>query len=131
MSNIASPFKINGHSYKAPSNLGGLVATLVSEARNASGVFTGQRIGRDQHKLDNLCWNYLTADEWSEILNEFNDSFTFTLEFFDPVRKDFRTITAYPSDRTFDYPVGAHFYNDDGSPKCFFNCKVNFVDTGE
>ena len=55
---------INGHPYKSYDIGPGLtVATNVSDGRNALGEFVGQRIGRDQDKIDSLTWTMLDAAE--------------------------------------------------------------------
>ena len=40
----------------------GLISTLVNSARNAQGVVTAQKIGRDNNKTS-MSWNYLEKDE--------------------------------------------------------------------
>ncbi len=51
---------INGHPYKSYDIGPGLtVSTNVSDGRNALGEFVGQRIGRDQDKIDGLAWTML------------------------------------------------------------------------
>ena len=53
---------INGHPYKSYDIGPGLtVATNVSDGRNALGEFVGQRIGRDQDKIDGLTWTMMDA----------------------------------------------------------------------
>jgi len=49
-----------------------MVATLVDSARNANGTVVGQKIGRDQYKLNALQWPWLTAEQWSIILRCFS-----------------------------------------------------------
>ena len=50
------PFiKINGHPYPTPRRgLNMMVATIVNSGRNADGEVVGQKVGRDQEKLDSL-----------------------------------------------------------------------------
>ena len=52
---------INGTKFPQPRSLELLSATIVDSARNANGVVVGQKVGRDQQKLNNLFWGYLTA----------------------------------------------------------------------
>ena len=59
---------INGRDFPAPdvgANI--VVATYVSDGKNALGEFVGQKIGRDQVKIENLQWKFLDAATWSEI----------------------------------------------------------------
>ena len=62
---MAAFIKINGHEYPCPRRgLEMLVATIVDSARNANAVVVGQVVGREQQKLNNLEWAYLTAEQW-------------------------------------------------------------------
>lgn len=55
---------INGTKFPQPRRgLEMLSATIVDSARNANGVVVGQKVGRDQQKLNNLFWGYLTAQQ--------------------------------------------------------------------
>ena len=53
---------INGREFPSP-DIGGnlIVATNVSDGKNALGEFIGQRVGRDQYKFENLQWKFLPA----------------------------------------------------------------------
>ena len=59
-------------------------STMVTDGRNALAVFIGQKIGRDQSKIEYVC-PALSADEWSEILMIFNKNFVNNVTFFDMV----------------------------------------------
>lgn len=101
------------------------VTTLVNSGRNANGVVVAQKLGRDQYKIDNLEWPYLTAEEWSRILSILN-SFFVQLTFYDPVSNGLKTIQVYPGDRTAE----PYWVDENGKPKAYINCKVNLIDTG-
>lgn len=124
-------FRINGHAYKVPSNLSHIISTMVDSGRNTNGEVVGQKIGRDQHKLNNLTWNMLDVGEWAAILTDINDNFFSEVTFFNPQTADWTTLTMYFGDRSCDYPKGGQWYNADGSPKVWFNCKVNIIDVGK
>lgn len=52
---MANFIYINGREFPSPDRgLEFLVATFVSTGKNANGEFVGQRVGRDQYKLNNL-----------------------------------------------------------------------------
>ena len=123
-------FKINGHIYPAPSNLTGVTATMVDASRNANGVMVGQKVGRDQYKLDNLQWNLLPVETWKDILHEFKDFFAL-VTFFAPDTASWKTLKMYPGDRTQEYVKAEMYYNADGTPTHWQNCKVNIIDVGE
>lgn len=117
---------INEKEFPAPdvgANL--IVATNVSDGKNANGEFVGQRVGRDQYKVENLQWKFLDAATWSAILKEFN-SFIVTARIPDMVNDQFITILMYPGNRTAT-PV---MFDADGKPTMYRDCKVNLIDCG-
>lgn len=117
---------INGRGYPSP-DIGGnlVVATNVSDGKNALGEFVGQRVGRDQYKFENLQWKFLDAETWSAILQEF-DEFVVTARIPDMVHNKFITIRMYPGNRTAT-PVE---FDENGLPTKYKNCKVNIIDCG-
>lgn len=117
---------INGKEFPAPdigANL--IVATNVSDGKNASGEFIGQKVGRDQYKVDGLQWKMLDAATWSEILKEFS-SFVVTARIPDMVNNRFVTLRMYPGNRTAT-PIA---FDKDGLPTMYQDCKVNLIDCG-
>lgn len=125
---MSKPFiKINDIEFPAPDRgLDLIVATNVSAGRNAKGEFVGQKVGRDQYKIDNLQWSMLSAEDWSKMLKEF-DKFVVTGTFPDPVNNNWITIRIYPGNRTASEPVE---WYEDGRPKRYKTCKVNLIDCG-
>lgn len=119
---------INGNPYPMPSRgLNLMAATIVDSGRNANGVLIGQKVGRDQQKIENLEWGYLTASVWSSILKEFDSSFIATVTYPDMVKNTWTTRKMYCGDRTAKpFKLGS-----DGLPVSYVECKVNLVDTGE
>ena len=72
---------INGHKYPHYDRGPGLtIATNVNKGKNALGEFIGQRVGRDQDKIDGLQWSFLDAQTWAAILQEFEE-FVVTVKF--------------------------------------------------
>ena len=104
-----------------------LLATFVDAGRNVNGVVVGQKIGRDQFKVNNLEWGYLTAQQWATILNLFEPGFYVKMRFPDPrTPGQFIIVGGYPGDRTAEpLHLGA-----DMTPLDWINCKVNLIDTG-
>ena len=103
-----------------------MVATLVDSARNVNGTVVGQKIGRDQYKLNTLVWPWLSAEQWSSILKLF-DNFYVTVRFPDPVNNAWKTMKMYPGDRSAE----PYWIDDEGLPTYYTNCKVNIIDVGE
>lgn len=117
---------INEKEFPAPdvgANL--IIATNVSDGKNANGEFVGQKVGRDQYKVENLQWKFLDAATWSAILKEF-DSFIVTARIPDMANNQFVTLRMYPGNRTAT-PIQ---FNKDGLPTMYRDCKVNLIDCG-
>lgn len=103
-----------------------VVTTAVDAARNANNKVVGQKIGRDNYKVDNLEWPYLDAATWSSMLQEFDRNFFSAVQFWDMVNNQWRTLTMYPGDRTAD----VFKIDSQGRPTAYLNCKINIIDTG-
>lgn len=117
---------INGHELP-PCKRGvhPIVTTVVDAGRNANGAVVGQRIGRDQYKIDALEWTWLTAHQWQNILTLLKD-FCFDVTFIDPVTNTPKTLKMYCGDRTAE----PYWVTDQGEPTHYKNCKVNLIDMG-
>ena len=117
---------INGHALPSPKRgVGIIVTTVVDAGRDASGVVVGQRIGRDQYKIDGLEWAMLTAEQWENILTWLKP-FYVNVTFTDPVDNTTRTIKMYPGDRRAE----PYYVDSTGKPTHYKDCKVNLIDTG-
>ena len=117
---------INGHALPSPKRgVGVIVTTVVDAGRDASGVVVGQRIGRDQYKIDGLEWAMLTAEQWENILTWLKP-FYVNVTFTDPVENIARTIKMYPGDRRAE----PYYVDSTGKPTHYKDCKVNLIDTG-
>lgn len=118
---------INGYELPPPKRgVAPIVTTIVDAGRNANGTVVGQRIGRDQYKLNELEWPWLTAAQWSKILSILSHFFVY-VTFPDPVTNSRITIKMYPGDRT-----GEPYYVDGNeNPTHYRNCRVNLIDVGE
>ena len=118
--------RINGKQYPSPGLYPNMVVTTaVNAGRNANNKVVGQKIGRDNYKIDNLSWPYLDAATWSSMLKEFENFFV-TVEFWDMVNNTWKTLTMYPGDRTAD----VYMTDKQGKPISYINCKVNVIDAG-
>lgn len=117
---------VNGKPFPSPKRgLRFVVTTMVSSSRNALGEVVGQKVGRDQYKIDVLVWPILDAKTWAAILQEFS-SFFVIVKFPDMVTNEWVTLKMYPGDRSAEpYEV-----NENGFPIRYLNCKVNIIDCG-
>lgn len=119
---------VNGYDFPSPRRgAKPTVSTIVNAGRNANATVVGQKIGRDQYKLDGLEWPWLPAEIWSRMLTVLDNFFVY-VTFWDPVSDGQRTIKMYPGDRT-----GEPYWidPDTGKPLFYLNCKVNLIDCGE
>lgn len=117
---------INGKAFPAPDvGLELLVATYVSDGKNANGEFIGDKVGRDQYKLNNMQWKFLDAETWAAMLREFA-AFVVVAKIPDMVNNSWITLQMYPGNRTAE-PV---MVGEDGLPTLYRNCKVNITDCG-
>lgn len=118
---------INGYELPPPKRgVRPTVTTVVDAGRNANGSVVGQRVGRDQYKIDSLEWSWLTADQWAQILNVLSHFFVY-VTFTDPVSNYLKTIKMYCGDRTAE----PYWVDENGKPTHYRNCKVNLIDCGE
>lgn len=119
--------KINGKPFPSPApNVTLTVTTAVNAGRNANNKVVGQKIGRDNYKIDNLKWNLLDRKTWSDILKEFDSNFFSTVEFWDMVNNTWKTLTMYPGDRSAE----VYMTDKSGTPLYYLNCQVNIIDVG-
>lgn len=117
---------VNGVELPAPDRPVAMeIASFVNAAKNANGTFVGQRVGRDQYKINNLQWKHLDAATWSKVLKLFQN-FEVIVKFPDMVNNDWITLSMYPGNRTAEL----NELRPDGLPKNYMNCKVNIIDCG-
>ena len=91
---------INGYELPPPKRgVSVIVTTVVDSGRDANGAVVGQRVGRDQYKIDGLEWPWLTAAQWERILSILSNFFVY-VTFNDPVTNSRKTLKMYPGDRT-------------------------------
>lgn len=94
---------IGSFDFPEPSTYSGTTATLVDNARNTDGYMIGAVIRDDVGKVE-LGWNFLTIEQWKEILAKFSikngGSFTNQVTFFCQDSADWETREMYVNDRT-------------------------------
>ena len=118
---------INGLEFPQPRRgLNLQVATIVDSGRNANGVVVGQKVGRDQQKINNLEWGCLTAEQWTAMLSVFDENFVVTVTYPDMVTGAWTTRSMYPGNRE----ATPLWLDDSGLPSHYINCRVNLIDMG-
>ena len=103
-----------------------LISTLVNSGRNANGIVTAQKIGRDQEKTT-LSWNFLNKEEWEELIRFWDENFFFKFTYYSRVKGQRITRIFYIGDRK-DKPFDI---TESGEPTAYRDCSANVVDTGE
>lgn len=102
-----------------------ITSTTVDGGRNTNAQVVGQRVGRDQYKIYNIVFPWLSAEEWSRILTILSN-FVVSVTFEDPVSRKRMTTKMYVGDRE-----GEVYYVDtNGKPLYYRDCKFNLTDTG-
>lgn len=104
----------------------GLISTLVNSGRNASGVVTAQKIGRDNNKTE-MKWNYLEKDEWEKMVRFWDRNFFFNFTYYSDVSGTKITRKFYVGDRK-RTPFAI---DDNGNPTAYKDCSANVIDCGE
>ena len=93
---------VGGYDFPEPSSYSGNTATLVDSARNAQGITVGAVIRDDVGKVE-MTWNYLTIEQWADILKCFSiargGNFYNDVTFFCQDIGDWTTRQMYVSDR--------------------------------
>lgn len=117
---------IDGKSFPMPiRGLTEVVSTNVNSGRNALGEMTGERVGRDIYKLDNVEWRWLNKRQWQELLQAVS-GFKFHMTFPDVVNGGYCTHLCYVGDRTCE----PYYVESNGDFKFYRSCKMNFIDCG-
>lgn len=123
---MATTIWVNGTALPSPvRGLEVVVSTAVDNGRNSLGELIGERVGRDQYKINNLEWRGLTRDQWSDIL-QLISGFVFMCKFPDPVYGGWVEVGMYCGDRT----CQPYWLDDSGNFRWYESCKVNFIDRG-
>ena len=102
------------------------IATNVNSGRNSNAVVVGQKIGRDQSKIE-CNWSYLSQRQWKEILDIFERSFFNNVTYFDMQKGEFITRKMYVGDRS----ARPFKLNASKEPTAFLECQLNLIDTGK
>lgn len=94
---------IGSFDFPEPSAYSGTTSTLVDNGRNTDGYVIGAVIRDDVAKVE-LEWNFLTIEQWRDILRKFSikhgGSFTNQVTFFCQDTADWETREMYVNDRT-------------------------------
>lgn len=120
--------EIDGLALPYPNKDSGLQTqiTLVDGSRNQNGVFIGQKVGRDQSKVE-LQWYSMQAGLWSQLLKLLRAKVNHAVKYYDMAEGTIITREMYVSDRSarpkrIDPHTGVWLIAAD--------CKLSLVDTG-
>jgi hypothetical protein len=96
---------VNGIDLPEPSKYKGNTATLVDAGRNVEGKMIGSVVRDDVAKVE-MVWNYLTVEQWAEVLSLFTisagGSFINPVTFLDQTTGTWVEREMYVSDRDAD-----------------------------
>ena len=102
---IKSLVTVGNFEFPEPSKYSGSTSTLVDSARNTKGVVIGTVLRDDVGKIE-MSWNFLTVEQWADILKCFSISrggkFYNDVTFFCQDIGDWTTREMYVSDRKAD-----------------------------
>lgn len=121
---MAALVSIGGYDFPEPSTYNATTSTIVDSARNVSGYVVGAVVRSDVAKIE-LTWRYLTAQQWSNILSLFTNSFYNDVYFLNQTTNSYQTRTMYVSDRT------AGMWRRDpqsGAVMGYTNCSLSLVE---
>lgn len=121
--------KLNGINVPFPDEGSGsqTTSTTVNGSRNANNVFIGQRVGRDNTKIE-LALGELDASFWSYICKNFKVGFVNPVSYYDMVEGKIITRNFYVNDR---HAQPGKVRESDGAWLTAKNCTFNLIDTGE
>ena len=119
---------VNGIDLPEPSKYKGNTATLVDAGRNVEGKMIGSVVRDDVAKVE-MVWNYLTVEQWAEVLSLFTisagGSFINPVTFLDQTTGTWVEREMYVSDRDAD----AWKRNPrDGGLDGWLNCTLSLIE---
>ena len=122
---------------KTPSEYIGNTATIVDSARSTNGFMIGTVIRNGVAKIQ-LKWNYISAEEWAEMLMQFEPeyggSFVRNVTFFNQTTGAMETRSMYVSDRT---SAGSFLLHNEtttsdpdkiGLPRGYLNAQLSLIE---
>nr|DAN17920.1 MAG TPA: hypothetical protein [Caudoviricetes sp.] len=119
-------FSINGVALPSPDRGLQIKRTQqLDQGTNALGQIVAQKINRRLTNIDTITWSYLTADQWTTILNEINKS-EGTLTFYDALTNTTISRQVLWGD-TSEEPL---FLDAQGGVTVFTNCTAALKDIG-
>ena len=119
-------FSINGVALPSPDRGLQIKRTQqLDQGTNALGQIVAQKINRRLTNIDTITWSYLTADQWTTILNEINKS-EGILTFYDALTNTMVSRQVLWGD-TSEEPL---FLDAQGNVTVFTNCTAALKDIG-
>lgn len=119
--------KINKTVLKTPSSYDAQSSDIVDSGRNIEGYVVSDVIRYDVAKIE-MKWNYLTVEEWSDILKLFNPkfggAFINDVTYFDQCSGEVQTRRMYVSDRK----AGLVNLDSDGNPRGWSGSSLSLVE---
>ena len=106
-----------------PTAYSGTTSTMVDSGTSVSGKLLGSVV-RDAVANISLSWNYLSAEDWSEINQIFKENHVNEVRFFDQTKGDWDTREMYVNDRN----AGMWRRDDEGNVLGWTGCGIQLTE---
>jgi len=114
--------KIN-YALPEPTAYSGTTSTMIDAGTSVSGKLLGSVVREDVAQIS-MSWNYLTAEDWSEINQLFTENYINKVRFFDQTKGDWVTREMYVSDRS----AGMWRRDDEGNVLGWTGCSIQLTE---
>ena len=106
-----------------PTAYSGTTSTMIDAGTSVSGKLLGSVVREDVAQIS-MSWNYLTAEDWSEINQLFTENYINKVRFFDQTKGDWVTREMYVSDRS----AGMWRRDDEGNVLGWTGCSIQLTE---
>ena len=104
-----------------PAGYSATTSTMVDKGTSVSGKVLGSVVRHDVVQIA-LNWNYLSAENWANIVGMFQTNYALSVRFFDQTRNAWDTRNMYISDR------GAGMYRQTGTEIGWSGCSLTLTE---
>ena len=116
---MRSMVTVAGTALPEPSTYSATTSTVVDSGRNVKGCVIRSGIAKVE-----LSWNFISAQDWANVMSLFNKSFFNSVTFFCQDSNKWETRTMYVGDRT----ASVFLRNPDGSIKGYTGAKLSLIE---
>ena len=120
---MRSMVTVAGTALPEPSTYSATTSTVVDSGRNVKGYVIASVIRSGIAKVE-LSWNFISAQDWANVMSLFNKSFFNSVTFFCQDSNKWEPRTMYVGDRT----ASVFLRNPDGSIKGYTGAKLSLIE---